>query len=751
MTIEQVTVVLSPTPPAQREAGWLVVTRSSTPGILGRIFKLNGREAVLGRAPDVEVRLVDEGISRRHARILRAADGGFALQDLDSTNGTYHNGLRLDGSVRLDEGDKIQLGGHCRLRFSWNESEEGDEDLREALAAAQVGTFSLDVVSALVTWSESVERLVGVAPGQLDRTPRPLSDFVHPEDLPRVTEALQHAVASRQQFQADFRFLTPPYGSLWVAVRGDVLRSSEDVVSRVVGTVMDVSARKASEEELRRQALMFENLNDAVVLIDLAGLVLDWNMSSERLFGYSKSDAQGRNYRELLRIEDAEATPAAILAAIKRYGRWNREMAALRKDGTQCFTEATVVPLRDKEGRHLASLAVHRDIGERRAMQAQLVVASRMASVGTLAAGVAHEINNPLAFINANLVWLREQLEAKRAELGQANFEELDAVVSEARTGIERISGIVRDLKAFSRVESEDAATPVDIRKALAFAAKMADKELRQRARVVTELEDVPPVLGSEGRLGQVFLNLLINAAQAIPDGAAASNEIRIRCLRRDRMVVVEVSDTGRGIPAELEARIFDPFFTTKPVGEGTGLGLSVCHGIVRELGGEISVHSEVGKGSTFSVKLPAHLPAGVSLGIPTIAETGRPGARLLVVDDEPFICSAIQRLLRREHAVTTVTSAREALALVSAGQRFDVILSDLMMPEMSGEGLLQALREVAPDQARRLVIMTGGAFTPRSEEFLRSLDLPHLTKPLTLESLRAAIRSALETSSVAA
>ena len=144
-------------------------------------------------------------------------------------------------------------------------------------------------------------------------------------------------------------------------------------------------------------------------------------------------------------------------------------------------------------------------------------------------------------------------------------------------------------------------------------------------------------------------------------------------------------------------------------------------------------------------------LSAGVSPAVAVGAESGQPGVRVLVVDDEPFICSAIQRLLRRDHAVTTATSAREALGLVSAGQWFDVILSDLMMPEMSGEELLRTLREVAPEQARRVVMMTGGAFTPRSEEFLSSLDRPHLTKPLTLEGLHAAIQKALETPSAAA
>ena len=745
-----VTAVISRTVHLAGAPGWLVVTRSSSQGALGRIFKLDGRQAVLGRGPEVEVRLLDDGISRHHARIVRAEDGGFALEDLDSKNGTFHNGLPLRGSIRLDEGDKLQLGGLCRLRFSLKPPEDVEEELREALSAAQVGTFSLELGTSQVTWSDSVEGALGAAPDSLGRSARPLRDFVHPEDLPRVLRVLAEAASSRRQVRADFRFVQPPSPVVWVALRGDVLDSSAGS-SRVVGTVMDITARKAGEDELRRQALMFENLNDAVVLLDLTGLVLDWNTSAERHFGYSKAQAQGRDYRELLRIEDAEATPASIQAAVKRYGRWSRELTALRKDGTPCYSAATVVPLRDREGRHLASLAVHRDIGERRAMQAQLMVASRMASVGTLAAGVAHEINNPLAFLNANLVWLHDQLAARRPACGEPGFEELDAVLNEARAGIERIGTIVRDLKTFSRVDTEEAAAPVDVRKPLTFATKMADLELRKRARVVTYFEDVPEVLASEAQLGQVFLNLLLNAAQAIPEASAGANEIRIRCHRRDGAVEVEISDTGRGISPELQARIFDPFFTTRPVGEGAGLGLAVCHGIVRGLGGQITVRSQVGRGSTFTVSLPARLAPGASPPLATGDDASKAEVRVLVVDDEPFICSAIQRLLRRDHEVTTATSAREALSLVSDGQRFDVILSDLMMPEMSGEDLLTTLRKLAPEQARRVVIMTGGAFTPRSEEFLHSLDLPHLTKPLTLEGLRAAIQRALEAPSAAA
>src|SRR5262249_1910329 len=210
--------------------------------------------------------------------------------------------------------------------------------------------------------------------------------------------------------------------------------------------------------------------------------------------------------------------------------------------------------------------------------------------------------------------------------------------------------------------------------------------------------------------------------AQAIPDGAAAENEIRIRT-RSDGLgrVVVEISDTGRGIPEDLRARIFDPFFTTKPVGEGTGLGLSICLGIVRSLGGEILLESEVGRGSTFPVALPAQKGERLSTAIRPIEHGPDSRLKLLVVDDEPYICTAIQRLLRREHEVTALTTVREAMALVERGERFDVILSDLMMPEQNGEEFYKELQRVAPEQAQRMIFMTGGAFNPPAQEFRRS------------------------------
>jgi signal transduction histidine kinase len=241
---------------------------------------------------------------------------------------------------------------------------------------------------------------------------------------------------------------------------------------------------------------------------------------------------------------------------------------------------------------------------EHRELQARLAQTDRLTSLGTLAAGIAHEINNPLAYVLLNLGYVDEEI-AKLVPPG-ARSKELRLAVEHARSGAERIRDIVRGLKTFSRPESE-ALGPIDVAQLVDTSLAMIAHEVRHRTRVVKEYARVPKVIANESRLGQVFLNLLLNAVQALPEGRAAINEIRIVVRSSDpERVVVEVHDNGMGIPPQVRGRIFEPFFTTKPVGIGTGLGLAICHGIVTSLGGKLSVDTEVGRGSVFTVELPA-------------------------------------------------------------------------------------------------------------------------------------------------
>jgi two-component system cell cycle sensor histidine kinase/response regulator CckA len=406
--------------------------------------------------------------------------------------------------------------------------------------------------------------------------------------------------------------------------------------------------------------------------------------------------------------------------------------------------EAARVHLPDFEGSP-AVLGAARDVTERKKLQQRLLLADRMASVGTLAAGVAHEINNPLSFVLGNLVFLGGELDDLEERLGREPVSELRRALQEATQGAERVRVIVRDLHTFSRADEAQRGL-VDVHKALDSSASMAGNVIRHRGRLVKAYGDAPCVLANEARLGQVFLNLLVNAAHALPEGHTGRNEVRVVTRRAGEWVAVEVRDNGCGIPAQHLRRIFDPFFTTKPVGQGTGLGLSICHGIVASLGGRIEVESEVGVGTTFRVLLPAAreedaVRAAAARPAPAPASRAGPRGRVWVLDDELHVGALVRRLLGTEHEVLPLTSAREVLERVGQGERFDVLLCDLMMPEMSGMDVHARLERASPELAGRVLFMTGGAFTPATQEFLSGLPAgAYLAKPFDADLLRTRV-----------
>jgi signal transduction histidine kinase len=378
---------------------------------------------------------------------------------------------------------------------------------------------------------------------------------------------------------------------------------------------------------------------------------------------------------------------------------------------------------------------------ERRRMEEQLLISDRMASVGTLAAGVAHEINNPLAALIANLEFALDEL-SKAGDT--ALLGEMKAPLQDAREAADRVRLIVRDLKVFSRSGEEERRGPVDIERVLESSLRMAWNEIRHRARLEKDYGDIPPAWGNESRLGQVFLNLVVNAAQAMPEGRSYQNEIRVVTRHEGDRVLIEVRDTGAGIPAEVLPHIFDPFFTTKAAGVGTGLGLAICHRIVTGLGGTIEVDSTVGEGTVFRVALPVarekeEPDSGAAVPSPGVRR-GR--GKILVIDDEPMINSILRRMLGREHDVAACGTVREAIDRVKRGETFDVIMCDLMMPEMTGMDLHAELLRTHPQQAEHIVFMTGGAFTPHAREFLDRVPNGRVEKPFDVQHLRSLIQS---------
>ena len=389
-----------------------------------------------------------------------------------------------------------------------------------------------------------------------------------------------------------------------------------------------------------------------------------------------------------------------------------------------------------------AWLLFFNSIADRKLVQARLAVTDRMVSVGTLAAGVAHEVNNPLAVVTMSLGFISDELEQLARHHGKRNelVDVFDAL-RDARVGCTRVREIVRDLRTFSGAD-QDSQTQVDLRQLLETCLSMTRNEIRHRAQLIRSLETVPPVLANHAQLAQVFLNLLLNAVQAIREGDAARNELHVTLCEVHGRILVSIRDTGSGISLANLPRIFDPFFTTKPVGMGTGLGLSFCHNVVNALGGTIQVQTAEGKGSTFLVDLPVTTAAFVT--DPSVVSPHE-RTTLLIVDDDESIGLSLIRAWRDGHEISYADSANKALSLIREGKRFDVILCDLLMPDMSGNDLYDVLVREAPDQAQRMIFMTAGAFTPGASQFFQNRARWRLEKPFGLDQAESMIAAMLE------
>jgi PAS domain S-box-containing protein len=625
---------------------------------------------------------------------------------------------------------------------------ESSARLRSVFAAMAEGVLFYDADGRLVDCNAAAERMLRRPRERLlgcsiqeswhavrdDGTPFPPSEYP-------ASRTLLTGLPVRNALMG----LVQPDGSLrWLSMSSEPLGLPSDLrPGGVLASFADMTAERRAWVEVRRREAQLR------LAMECAGHAF-WELDLSH-DPPGELEAPGRLPAEMVRWMaqvHAEDRPRA-LAELEEHvqGRTPAYLSEFRlagPDGELRWVQASGRAVaRDEAGRATRLAGTVTDVTEAKRLRERLRQADRLAGVGTLAAGVAHEVNNPLAYVTANLTLLDEALARLRTAIpgespAAAPFREMGQALRDAMDGAARVRGIVQGLRQFSQPPRGEERAAVDLKAEIEAAIGIARNEISHRAQLRVDLPDrLPPVKAGSHEVGQVLVNLLINAAQAIPEGRAAENEVRISARAEGERVLVAVSDTGAGIPPADLPRIFDPFFTTKPVGAGTGLGLSVCHGIVTALGGSIDVESAPARGTTVRVGLPALRAEPPRPPAPATAAPARRG-RVLVVDDEALVGKSLGRLLSA-HEVTVLSSPLEALRRAEAGERWDVVLCDLMMPELSGMDLEDRLAVVAPELVVRTIYLTGGAFTDRSREFLGS-GRPHLEKPVDPAELRARV-----------
>ena len=633
------------------------------------------------------------------------------------------------------------------------ERKRAEEALRSSEARFQLVAratndvvWDWDLTNNLIWWGSAFQTLFGYGPEEIEPTIHSWTNRLHEEDLARVVEKIHAVIDQGEQLWSDeYRFRRKDGSYAFIYDRGFVIRDAAGHPLRVIGAMQDMTERRKAEEQIRAQARLLDLAGDAIIVRNLNHELLYWNYGAERIYGWSAAEVRGRRITDLV-FRDTKQFEAAQTELLDK-GEWKGELKQFARNGREVIVSTRWTLVRDDAGQPASVLVISSDITENKRLENQFLRAQRMESIGTLAGGVAHDLNNILAPIMMSAPLLRMQ------ELPDADFERL---VDTIEVNAQRGSDIVRQLLAFGRgIEGERVV--VQPRHMIREMSKMARETFPKNINILSEVADnLWPIRGDPTHLHQILLNLCINARDAMPSGGTlritAENQTIDEHYAAQNVetkpgpyILLKVADTGHGIPRDIMDKIFDPFFTTKEVGKGTGLGLATVMGIIKSHGGVISVSSEIGKGTSFNILLPA-LPGAAAPeedGPRQILPKGE-GETVLVVDDEPGILAATVQLLRTQnYQVLVASDGAEALAVFSKNRdRVQVILTDVMMPEMDGLSLARVVRKISPNLT---IIASSGLERDARFEELRALGVnTFLTKPYSAEKLLKILRQVL-------
>jgi len=662
---------------------------------------------------------------------------------------------------------------------------ESEQTYRELVEASSDMIFTVDTKGNFLFTNKAFHKHLGYSGEEI----KEINGFelVHPEDLGAVTGQFGRLLEGESVEAMEYRYQTKEGSYINILNNASPVLDSQGNMVALLGIAKNITERKRAEEELEkyrdhleelvkertadletankqlqlelrerrrtekalgqseeRYRTILQEMQDSYFEVDLAGNFTFFNDITCRALGYSRGELTGMNYRVYVAPEDVKLV-SKTFNQVYRTGKLGRILVFkfVRKDGSTGYCELWVSPLRNEAGEIVGFRGVNRDITERKQMEEQRKeleqkahLASHLAAVGEIASGIAHEINNPLTGVigYAQLLTRKDIPEDIRKDLEN---------ISE---GSKRVASIVNRMLTFAR-QYKPAREPVHMNELIKDTIALRAYQLETSdIKVTTQLApDLPRTVADRGQLQQVFLNLVINAETEMKLTHGRGN-LSIRTEKIDNTIKISFGDDGPGVVEENLERIFDPFFSTRQVGEGTGLGLSVCHGIIAEHKGRIYADSQSGKGATFIVELPILTEdKQLESAAPAADESEKlAGARILVVDDEPVILSFLSRVLSDEgYEVETVDNASDALERIKS-ERYSLILLDIKLPGMSGVELYEHIQKIAKSLARRVIFITGDVMGARTTAFLSQAKAHYITKPFDIEQLTSDINRIL-------
>jgi PAS domain S-box-containing protein len=578
----------------------------------------------------------------------------------------------------------------------------------------------------------------------------PFAD-VYPDDRKMVEELFQMTLVTGSGSRAEYRLMAPGGNIRHVEAQNTVVRDAAGAISQVLVVARDVTERRSALERIKQQAALLDRAQDAILMRDMQDRIIYWNQSAARIYSWSAEEAQGREATALWNEDPAQVETARHATLF--YGEWMGEMRQRSRNGVDLVMQSRWSLVHAEDGSAAGFLVINTDIAEKKRLEAQFLRVQRTESIGLLAGGVAHDINNVLVPILSST----ELLET------MTNDEEMRKFLLSIRSSAQHGAALVKQLLAFARgavgQQTELALRPL-LQDFVAFVTQAFPRAVRVS---LEDGADAWPIHGDATQLKQVLMNLCINARDAMPEGGRimikVTNSIvdefeaaTLREIKPGPHVVIEVSDTGTGMAPGIMEKIFDPFFTTKEVGKGTGLGLAAVRGIVKGHNGTIAVESRLGYGSTFRIYIPALAAAVAAPAKPVDEKNSRGGGQsIMLVDDEAWVRDILCALLIASgFKVMKASSLSEALATFQMHRnKISLVLTDIMMTDGDGFGLATELRKMKPELP--ILVMSGMAGAAPYEEKADSMGLPLLAKPITREALITAVQDALNRSAAQA